>query len=185
MYITGNEPDVMIITEAIPKAQRMPIATVLLEVPGCKLYTNCYSKEVNMGSSGKRGVCVYITNCLSCAKAIIQPSSTFEAMWIGLKFVGEDRLPIGGIYMSPSGNMSASMIELGKIFRLACSSSHSHILIAGDFNTPQIEWTGVFSSEPDTHYSHELIKCIQGCFIFQHITKPTRYRVGQAPCDGS
>ena len=34
MYIAGDEPDIICITEVIPKAQILPIAPALLEIPG-------------------------------------------------------------------------------------------------------------------------------------------------------
>ena len=39
MAIAGREPDVIMITEAIPKAQVLPIGTAVLAVPGYTVYT--------------------------------------------------------------------------------------------------------------------------------------------------
>ena len=40
MAITGREPDIIMITEAITKAQVLPIGTAVLAVPGYYLFTS-------------------------------------------------------------------------------------------------------------------------------------------------
>ena len=48
-----------------------------------------------------------------------------------------------------------------------------------DFNVPQIDWDVLFSAEPEGHYSHRLIQCIQDCFVTQHVSSPTRFSPGK------
>ena len=61
-----------------------------------------------------------------------------------------------------------------------CSSNPSHLLIVGDFNVPGIDWNTKFSAAPENHYSHNLLKTINDCFLVQHVTEPTRYREEEA-----
>ena len=46
---------------------------------------------------------------------------------------------------------------------------------------PDIDWGSGLSSAPATHCSHALIDAVQDCFLHQHITEPTRCRVGHEP----
>ena len=55
MLICECEPDVILLTETIPKAQVLSISPALLEMPGYTLYCNFQPESPNLGRSGKRG----------------------------------------------------------------------------------------------------------------------------------
>ncbi|KAK3882038.1 hypothetical protein Pcinc_013562 [Petrolisthes cinctipes] len=66
----------------------------------------------------------------------------------------------------------------------AANTACSHKLIAGDFNHPGITWTPapelperVNTSSPQSKF----VECVRDSYLFQHITKPTRYRSQQTP----
>ena len=60
MAIAGKEPDIILVTEAIPKAKVLPIETALLAIPGYYVITSFNPEERNLGRSGNLGVCVPI-----------------------------------------------------------------------------------------------------------------------------
>ena len=64
MMIAGDEPDLMMITEVIPKAQKNPISDVQLKIDGYKVYKNFKNDEYDLGASGMRGVALYVKNDL-------------------------------------------------------------------------------------------------------------------------
>ena len=183
MQIAGEEPDIIIITEVIPKAQILPLSPALLAIPGYNVHTNFDPMQPHLGSCGRRGLCIYLKEGLiaSCVEPVRGAVVSFEHLWIRVDLPGSDQLLIGGIYLSPSGDRLQSMLQLSELLKSVCQSKPSHLLVAGDFNVPQIDWVNVFSAEPEGHYSHCLINCIQDCFLTQHVTKPTRYRHGQSP----
>ena len=57
----------------------------------------------------------------------------------------------------------------------------SHILIVGDFNMKEINWSLCESSENQEHISSVFLEGIKDCFLFQHVREPTRFREGQTP----
>ena len=57
----------------------------------------------------------------------------------------------------------------------------SHILIIGDFNVKEINWSLCESSEKQEHISSVFLEGIKYCFLFQHVREPTRFREGQTP----
>ena len=181
MHIAGAEPDIIMITEVIPKAQVLPISPVLLTVPEYNLYANFDPTQPNLGGSGSRGLCIYVKKSLSCAETTFSSITSPEHLWITVDLKKNDHLLVGYIYLSPSGNRHQSMLELTELLQSVCQSNPSHLLVAGDFNVPQVDWSNVFSAEPEGHYSHTLIKCIQDCFLTQHVSKPTIFRPGQPP----
>lgn len=85
MRIAGNEPHVIILTEVIPKAQVLPIAPALLAIPGYSLYSNFDCSLPNLGASGIRGICMYLSDKLQ-ATLMTFPTYTFsEQLWMRLR----------------------------------------------------------------------------------------------------
>jgi len=56
MLISGNEPDVILLTESIPKAQSLPIGYSQIAIPNYMLFTNFDPNSSDLGSSGIRGI---------------------------------------------------------------------------------------------------------------------------------
>ena len=54
MQIAGTEPDVIMITDVIPKAQLFPLSPALLAVDGYNLFTNFDPTQPNLDRSGHR-----------------------------------------------------------------------------------------------------------------------------------
>ena len=181
MLIAGDEPDIIMITEVIPKAQTLPLSSALIHIEGYIVYTNFDLTEANLGSSGRRGVCIYVKNTLISTEVSFGPSRTYEQLWISIVLMNSDKLIIGCINVSPSGNRLQNILDLTEGLSMVCNTKPSHLLIGGDFNVPQIDWPNVFSPEPEEHFSHHLIRCFQDCFLTQHVMRPTRFRSGQPP----
>ena len=66
MLIADDNPDVIMVTEVIPKAQKNPIPDVLLNIEGYELYKNFKEVDSNLGASGRRGVAIYVMSILIC-----------------------------------------------------------------------------------------------------------------------
>ena len=58
MFIAADEPDVMMITEVIPKAQKNPIFEIQLDIEGYELYKHFNNDDLDLGASGIRGVVI-------------------------------------------------------------------------------------------------------------------------------
>ena len=58
MFIVAYEPGVMMITEVIPKAQKNPILDIQLNIEGYEVYQNFNNIDLDLGSSGMRGVVI-------------------------------------------------------------------------------------------------------------------------------
>lgn len=181
MFITGNEPDFILVNEVIPKAQVLPISPALLSIPGYIMYSNFDPSESNLGRSGLRGICIYVKMPLHVSEASFKESSFREQLWVQMKLYGSDSLLLGCIYRSPSGSAEEDVRELGELFRLAGNSTNSHVVITGDFNLPQIDWVLGMSTAPLTHCSHTFVDLVNDCFLHQHVDRPTRFRLGETP----
>ena len=110
------------------------------------------------------------------------PNCSFkEHLWITVPLKNSDKLLVGCVYRSPSSNGPTSTINLVELLKSCTSNNYSHILVAGDVNISQVDWTTGYSSAPDGHHSHVLIEGIQECGLTQHVTRDTRYRQGEIP----
>ncbi len=61
------------------------------------------------------------------------------------------------------------------------SVERSHILIAGDFNQPDIDWSDNLSPSDPYHRATTFLESIRDCFLCQHVRDPTHFRVNQTP----
>ena len=180
MFIAGNDPHFILINEVIPKAQTHPISPALLSVPGYVMYSNFDPSEANLGSSKIRGICIYVKSSLRVAETVFEGSAFSEQLWVQMTLCGTDTLLLGCLYRSPSSTEN-SLQDINSLFKLATNSRFSHVLIVGDFNLPQINWRTGLSSAPPSHCSHTFIDTVHDSFLYQHVDKPTRYRVGETP----
>ena len=124
---------------------------------------------------------MYVSNSLRAAQVTIDGSQFEEQLWVQIPLRGADLLLVGCIYRSPSGDGALTADGLCELLSLATARSPSHLLIAGDVNLPEVDWSVGFSSAPDGHYSHKVIDTIHDTFLYQHVTEPTRYRMGETP----
>ena len=81
-----------------------------------------------------------------------------ESIWCNIEIGGEKTL-IGNCYRPPD----SSTMEDAALYNLLCKVSHEKLLIMGDFNFPEFNWT-----KPETiDHSHQFIKCIDDNFLIQ------------------
>ena len=90
-------------------------------------------------------------------------------------------LLLGCVYRSPSSDTLTSVQQVEEIIKQASGTKHTHLLITGDFNLPQIDWDLCLSTAPETHPSHSFIETVQSCYLHQHVREPTRFRLGETP----
>ena len=179
MTIAGNEPDIICITEVIPKAQTVPINPALFQIPRYTMHLNFSPSQAELGASGLRGIAIYCAEHLNAGE--FYPKTNFkEQLWMEVRLAGNTILLLGCIYRSPSTDASNTKL-LNQLFWELEVKNPSHLLIVGDFNMGEIDWDSGFSSAPRTHHSHEFLEVIRDCYLHQHVLQPTRFRQGTVP----
>ena len=96
-------------------------------------------------------------------------------MWAEIPLNRKDAMLVGVIYRS-HGSSEANNDKLNQTIIEAVGLNHSHFLLMGNFNYPNIKWDSE-STESNT-VEDKFIENIRDNFLFQHITKPTRGRLG-------
>ena len=73
--------------------------------------------------------------------------------------------------------------KLCNLFKIVTDMNPSHLLIIGDFNYKEINWSGCYSTVTAGvgHHSHKFLETILDCYLIQHIKEPTRYRIDNSP----
>ena len=103
--------------------------------------------------------------------------------WIEIQTEKEPLL-IGCVYHSPSDdvNQKVCMESSRKVSRLIKSafSKNENVLIAGDFNYKEINWFNDYAP-PEKEHLTQFIESLQECYLYQHVTEPTRHRKDETP----
>ena len=114
MLIAAREPDIMLFTELIPKAQRHPIQETQVKLKGCDIYTNFNYTDGNLGTSGNRGVAIYVKDNIKCDEVKLK-NEYADQVWVEQGSRNKDHLLCGSIYRIPP-RARVSTIETTKVY---------------------------------------------------------------------
>lgn len=85
---------------------------------------------------------------------------------------------IACIYRSPSApSKIVTEQAIEDHFQTISISHKGNLLIAGDFNFPQISWKDGFGYLEDDATQQPFLDCIHDLSLYQSVDKPTRYRI--------
>ena len=121
---------------------------------------------------------MYLSQKLKAVSQVNFIDSTFQKqLWIKVPLKSHNTLLIGCIYRSPTIDAFSSTISLGDLLGSICD--YTHLLICGDFNYPNIDWSTMSSN---SHHAQLFSHTIQHHYLYQHVHEPTRYRVNSTSC---
>ncbi|KAI8501334.1 hypothetical protein Bbelb_206050 [Branchiostoma belcheri] len=156
LAITTEEPDVIILTEAIPKA--LPLGAARITIPGFTAHTNFNPDQKNLGALGQRGIVIYTADHIDATEVSYNDIEFQEHLWVQV---------VNRTLVTP--------------LQVVVGTRPTHLLITGDFNYPEIDWKQTTSRANDAHPSHQFLRCVHENLLYQHVFKPTRYRPGEVP----
>lgn len=126
-----------------------------------------------------RGCAIFVKQNLTATKVSFTIDFK-ESIWCHLSLKGKDKLLCGCIYRSPNSSLENNQ-ALFELMNKVKDSNYSHLLITGDFNCKEIDWKEGSMNMNENHVSSLLLECIRDCFLYQHVTQPTRFRDGETP----
>ena len=183
MFIADDPPDIMLITEVIPKSQIHPINPALLDIEGYNLHKNFDLESSNLGRSGIRGVAIYSSKKIKVNEIDISVEGQKDHLWVEIPTQTGEKVLCGCIYRSPSDDVDLISCQkstdgirqlITKAYQI-----NSNLIITGDFNYKNIDWENQFVNNGHKHLL-DFIETLQDCFLHQHVTEPTRYRENEA-----
>lgn len=168
----GISPDIIMITEVLPKNCRYTVTKPELSLEGYDMFPNDFPP-----SSG-RGVIIYTKHNLNAVEIDIDTDFR-ECVFVKINLKDDNRMLVGCLYRSPSADDNCHSQLNNLLLKISSlEKNFSHILITGDFNYPNINWDTWSSSD---NVGRDLLECVRDCYFYQLVDKPNRYRVGQEP----
>lgn len=167
--IQHEHPDIICITEAYPKFSHYLCNDESLQITGYDM----------LRTEGGRGIIIYTAHHLIVSE--LKTSTPFhESLWCNIKITKENNIIFGGVYRSPSSN-EINNVHLSDLLKEIQQIKHDHIIIAGDFNTKQIDWDKMTVNGSTSSYQYKLYDTINDLFLTEIIKEPTRYRGTSIP----
>ena len=149
------------------------------EIPGYKMH------PVNLDAQMGRGMAIYTKSSIKNNVVQINTSSAFqEVCLIEIQLNSKDILLFGCFYRSPTSNENSDSNNdsLNKLLTDLCSNKrYTHKCFVGDFNFTDINWTNWSTNHNEESKEVKFIETVRDCYLYQHITEPTRYRGADEP----
>ena len=130
----------------------------------------------NIENDTGRGQCLYVPTNLGATQVYFK-NSFEEAVFVSIDLKGSDKLMVGLVYRSGSGDEENNR-NLNELTTTVCNSGYSHILLMGDYNYKDIDWE-LFHSDDKTELM--FVDCVIENGLVQHVDKPTRNRGTNQP----
>ena len=128
------------------------------------------------------GVAIYVSNSIDSHDCydLAMSGSMSEQVWCVVD-VGDDSIIVGCIYKPPfSDTATLNEINQGiaRAKQLVDSGKYSSMLVVGDFNFPDIDWTSSIGGASKHHTrcrpsAKSFLNTINSCFLAQHVMEPT------------
>ena len=136
---------------------------------------------INVSTVNRRGIIVYVDSALSSCVLEVDEEFT-EFLFVKVKGVKGNSITIGTFYRSPNSSLEND-VKLVKLFDSLKSIIPGNLLLLGDFNLPNINWTTntVDNNSNVNSTAYKFVSCLNDNFLTQHVTFPTRARGLQTP----
>ena len=82
MFLQGNNPDIIMITEMFPKQQKNTIPLAMLYLEGYEMYINFNPEDENLETTGIHGTGIYVKDGLCSIGTIIEHSNHEDQVYI-------------------------------------------------------------------------------------------------------
>ena len=106
ILIADNEPDLILITEVIPKTYTSCMSSSRVDIPDYFRYSNFDSDAEQVADM--RGICVYVSSALMSTEVQFSTLSFLESLWIKMILRGSNSILVGCVYCSPSFGLEGS-----------------------------------------------------------------------------
>ena len=168
MRIADVSPDIIGLTEMKPKNPRYLLQEAEIGIDG-------YECWPAISSSG-RGVAIYTKTALQAMAVTPLPDCSFkDAIWCEIRLCRGDKLLVGCVYRSPNSTNDNNALLLA-LLKSATNGRHSHVVIMGDFNYPEIDWIRECSNVGVNHQATKFMEGVRDTFMHQHVEHPTHRR---------
>ena len=173
VMVADHKPDIIGISES-HLTSTIPDSMVCLT--GYQLYRS------DRTARGNGGVALYIKCSIpsfqKCAPK--DPDGEWESLWCSISLTKPGSILVGCVYRIPSSHYPNHWLSLhSTLSNMLAPTSNALSLCIGDFNFPSIDWASAISLDPAHSASSEFLDILKEHNLIQHVSNPTRHRVGQ------
>ena len=167
------KPDIVCGTKSCLKGMKPGKPTTSDAIGSGEVFPSSYKAYRNDRGTLGGGVFVLVHQDL-VAEEKPELVTSCEVEWVQMKLRGNKNLLVSSFYM-PHRNMS-DVIELRRSLELVTANKEKHIVIAGDFNCPDIDWDclSVQKEAQDKEVQQAIIDLSVDFNLTQVQDKPTR-----------
>ena len=177
MIINEHSPHIIGVSEVLPKSFSNKIYAEEFQIDGYEMF--CHK---NITENKDRGTILCIKDELIKKEVTLGNENLFEENIIAeISLNGKNRLICALIYRrgkSDEENNTNLLLLFNELSRM----NPSHLLIMGDLNLTEIDWVNQrckTNNKEDINF--KFLECIRDCYLFQHVTEPTRQRGQNQP----
>ena len=174
LYLKTNNIDIAAFTETMPKNTNQEMKQIIKNtkpiIPG-------YACESNPEG---RGVCLFIKENIELTRYPDIEQISNPSIFCKVKLTKETELTLGVVYRSPNSDREGNE-KINLQIETVCNTfynknNNNKLIILGDFNYPDINWTKQTSNRDDEHKSTIFLNTVQDNYLTQMIDRPTHYR---------
>ena len=144
-----------------------------IKIDGYDVFTNILDKD------GNRGIAVYIKSSLHAQQVKTTDNEAKESIWCEIPLKDNDKLLLGTVYRSPNSTTDNNK-QLNNVI-LNMTKDHSHVLVVGDFNYPDLDWAEETSPASTRNEATVFMEAVRDSFLWQHVQQCTHHRAEQNP----
>ena len=174
--IKETNPHLIVIQEAKPKHEIVPEH---YNIAGYEM------EHKNIMEESCRGMLLYIDKKLSYTminsdQLVKAEEAQICEIKLKLLIKGKDKLLLASIYRSPNSDVENNA-KINELLKSVAEMGRSHVLIVGDFNYKDIDWSSYTNNSDCVDKEFNFIETIRDCYLYQHVTTPTRGRGSDKP----
>ena len=178
-FLIDNEtPQIIGINEVLPKNFTRQIFPEEFSITNYEMIAHPNVEK----NSGRRTI-MYIHKNINYKQIEIKINDEQfqEAIFTEIKLKGNDKLLCACMYRRGESSEENNELLFNTMQKIA-DPKYSHLILMGDFNLKEIDWTECFYTGNNTeHVAFKFIECVRDCFLFQHVTEHTRPRGNDNP----
>ena len=171
-FCSLNKIDLVSITETLPKNNT--------DCVDLKFVLEGYSAlQNNLG----RGVCLFYKNNLTVNEITDSGLLPHCSIFCRIKTSTDDKFTLGLVYRSPNASLEENDIIIQNLNIITCKldPTKDKLLLLGDYNLPNINWTDESCSNDFNHINYKFLKFVHENYLIQFVNKPTHHRAEQTP----
>ena len=167
LIMSQDDPDILFVVET-----KMYAEDIMSQYLMCNGYRE-YRKD-RQGIGG--GVLLMVKDTLETNELPLEVSNELEAVGC-MVGTGKNKFPVLCVYRPPSASEQYNK-QVCKLIENTCNIPSRQILICGDFNYGDINWT---KGSARSKYARKFLHACQNSFLYQHVSEFTRVRGSDEP----